>query len=95
MESYSELNYVVHMFIVGFETLKHFQNLKKNVFDMLLRVSLGCLTITYVDACISLQHVSIDFFNSIFSDATSNNRILSVHLQVSCTALMVCHKRFF
>jgi hypothetical protein len=47
------------------------------------------------NACISLKHVSIEIFNGIFSDATSNSLILSVHLRVSCIALMVCHTRFF
>jgi len=56
---------------------------------MLLHVQPECFTIKYMNACIGLQHVSIDIFNYIFSDDTSN--ILSVHLQVSCTALMVCY----
>jgi len=60
---------------------------------MSLHVKRECITITYTKAFIALQQVSLDIFNGIFSDATSN--ILSVHLQFSCTALMVLLYTFF
>jgi hypothetical protein len=54
---------------------------------------LECFNITYMNAFIGLQHVSIDIFDGIFSDSTSN--ILIVHLQLSCVALMVLLYMFF
>jgi hypothetical protein len=45
---------------------------------MLLHVTRGCITITYMNAWIGLQHVSTDIFNCTFSDATSNTFVFLV-----------------
>jgi hypothetical protein len=54
---------------------------------------LECSNITYMEAFIGLQHVSIDIFNGIFSNTTSS--IFVVHLQFSSVALTFLLHVFF